>query len=205
MKNKRRFRKRFIFAAVAVLLIAGILSLDLARNVSVAEAKQNVFTQIVPYHASGLKVLEITPTVDDKELGYFFPTNVNDELARNVANVTHGTKFNSEIPGIDELWAAADQKAWDRVQADRNSWANGADWYNEQEFHDRYLAEELNAQTDPYLAAVLRSYGMIKPSGSDLGVGSNSEYPIYDRDRKGSLLGSLWLESFALSMTKQTH
>mgnify|MGYP006990159672 CR=1 FL=1 len=42
MKNKRRFRKRFIFAAVAVLLIAGILSLDLARNVSVAEAKQNV-------------------------------------------------------------------------------------------------------------------------------------------------------------------
>lgn len=185
MKNKRRFRRRFIFAAVAVLLIAGILSLDLARNVSVAEARQNVFTQIVPYQASGLRVLEVTPTVDDKELGYFFPTNVNDEQARQVANVTHGTKFNSEIPGIDELRTAADQKAWDRVQADRNSWANGADWYNEQEYHDRYLAEELNAQTDPYLAAVLRSYGMIKPSGSDLGVGSNSEYPIYDRDRKG--------------------
>ena len=54
MKNKRRFRKRFIFAAVAVLLIAGILSLDLARNVSVADAKQKVFTQSVPYHASGL-------------------------------------------------------------------------------------------------------------------------------------------------------
>lgn len=185
MKNKRRFRKKFIFGAVAVLLIAGILSLDLAKNVSVAEARQNVFTQIVPYQASGLKVLEITPTVDDKELGYFFATNVNDELARNVANVTHGTKFNSEIPGIDELREAADQRAWERVQEDRNSWANGADWYNDQEHHDQYYAQELNAQTDPYLAAVLRSYGMIKPSGSDLGTGSNSEYPIYDRDRKG--------------------
>lgn len=185
MKSKKRLRKKFIFASVAVLLVAGILSLDLAKNVSVAEARQNVFTQIMPYQASGLKILEITPTVDDKELGYFFPTNVNDELARNVANVTHGTKFNSEIPGIDKLYEAADQRAWERVQEDRNSWAAGADWYDDQAKHDEYLAQELNGMTDPYLAAVLRSYGMIKPIGSDLGQGSNSEYPIYDRDRKG--------------------
>ena len=77
MKKKKRFQKKFIFSGVAALLIVGILSLDLAKNVSVAEARQNVFTQILPYQSSGLKILEVTPTVDDNELGYFFPTNVN--------------------------------------------------------------------------------------------------------------------------------
>ena len=186
MKKKKRFQKKFIFSGVAALLIVGILSLDLAKNVSVAEARQNVFTQILPYQSSGLKILEVTPTVDDKELGYFFPTNVNDELARNVANITHGTKFNSEIPGMEELREAADEEAWRRADEEvSRPWWNPQWSPSREQYHDQFLVEILNAQTDPYLAAVLRSYGMIKPSGSDLGTGTNSEYPIYDRDRKG--------------------
>lgn len=206
MKKKKRFQKKFIFSGVAALLIVGILSLDLAKNVSVAEARQNVFTQILPYQSSGLKILEVTPTVDDKELGYFFPTNVNDELARSVANVTHGTKFNSELPGLslpsmspEEIEQEADRRAWARVEQDKTQGWYNPSWYNDQQKHDEYLPQERQnvqreleeqirqamGQMDPYLAAVLRSYGMIKPSGSDLGTGTNSEYPIYDRDRKG--------------------
>lgn len=187
MKSKKRFRKKIIFASVALVAAAGILGLNLAKNVSVAEAKQNIFTQVQPYQSSGLNVLEITPTANDTELGYFFPTNVNDNDAVYVANVTHGKRFNSEIPGYDALYATADQKARDAADAEQQQAIAGgwSAWFDWQQSYNNHLSQELNPLLDPYLAATLRSYGMIKPSGSDLGTGTNSEYPIYDRDRKG--------------------
>lgn len=179
MKSRKKVRKKIIFASVALVMIAGIIGLDLAENVSVAQASQNIFTNVQPYQATGLKVLEITPTADDAELGYFFPTNVNDNDATSVGNITYGKKFNSVIN--EAARQAAEQKAAAQVAADRASWANGATWYDDQQYHDNYL----NAALDVYLAATMRSYGLIKPSGSDLAEGTNSEYLIYDRDKKG--------------------
>lgn len=102
MKSKKRLRKKFIAGLVAVAMAAGILTLDLASNVSEAEAKQATFRRIQQtYQVSGLKVLEITPTVDDAELGYFFNKNVNDNEATEVKNITYGTKFNRAVPQPD--------------------------------------------------------------------------------------------------------
>lgn len=192
MKSIKRLHKKIIFASVALVTAAGILGLNLAKNVSVAEAKQNIFSQVQPYQSSGLNVLEITPTADDTELGYFFPTNVNDSVAMYVANVTYGKKFNSEIPGYDALYAEAEKNARDAADAEQQQAINNGwgQWFNWQETYERYLSQELNSKLDPYLATVLRSYGMIKPVGSDLVTGTNSEYPIYDRDKKG-IFGSV--------------
>lgn len=73
MKQKRKAYKNIIFALIALALILGIVSADLFHNVSVAEAKQNTFHGMTGYQsAGGLNVLEITPTANDKDLGYFF-------------------------------------------------------------------------------------------------------------------------------------
>lgn len=103
MKSKKRLRKKFIAGLVAVAMIAGVLTLDLASNVSEAQATQATFRRIrETYQTAGLKVLEITPTADDRELGYFFqqPGKSEEEL-RDVINLTYGTKLNREIPQPD--------------------------------------------------------------------------------------------------------
>ena len=121
MKSKKNLRKKFIAGLVAIAMTAGVLTLDLSSNVSEAEAKQATFRRIQQtYQTSGLKVLEITPTTDDAELGYFFRKNVNDDQASQVKNITYGTKFNRAVPSSNGPRQATDQdvlkvftEAWD--------------------------------------------------------------------------------------------
>lgn len=102
MKNKMKFRKKFIFAAVALTMVAGILTVDLAQNATVAEAKQNVFHSIATYQKSGLKVLEITPTDNDIDMGYYFKKTTQDDQINDVTEVTYGNILLKQIEGYSE-------------------------------------------------------------------------------------------------------
>lgn len=101
MKNKMKFRKKFIFAAVALTMVAGILTVDLAQNATVAEAKQNVFHSIATYQKAGLKVLEITPTDNDVDMGYYFQKNSGDQI-KDVTDLTYGNVLLKQIEGYSE-------------------------------------------------------------------------------------------------------
>lgn len=219
MKNKKKFNKKFIFATVALLMIVGILVVDLANNASLAEAKQTTFQPISKYQASGLKILEITPTAEDRDFGYFFKSPDGDSANndRYIATYTYGNKFSKDLPGTENYAKAlAEAEAMVAAEARRRVdeiWNNrpGADKESEayqkeyqekyeavmRENYKTYLENALAANNvsnyaeslDPYLAARLRSYGLIKPVGTDavVGTGENalSEYLYYDSGHKG--------------------
>lgn len=105
MKQKRKAYKNIIFALIALALILGIVSADLFHNVSVAEAKQNTFHGMTGYQsAGGLNVLEITPTANDKDLGYFFyqDSAKNQDQIPNVSDLTNGNILMKKIDGYTE-------------------------------------------------------------------------------------------------------
>lgn len=79
MKKFFEGKRKFIFAAIALILIVGILTIDLATKTVEVEAKQNIFQPMVDY-TSGITVLEIVPSADQAEIGYFIP---NDERVNN--------------------------------------------------------------------------------------------------------------------------
>ncbi|MBQ8188819.1 MAG: DUF5057 domain-containing protein [Lachnospiraceae bacterium] len=220
MKNKKKFNKKFIFATVALLMIVGILVVDLANNASLAEAKQTTFQPISKYQAGGLKILEITPTANDRDFGYFFKSPNADKanMDRYIATYTYGNKFSKDLPQgqlYNEALAAAEAKvvaeatrlADEEWQRNHSTESKEGEWYQTyyaqkygevyQNHYKDYLAAELSNRgianfaesSDPYLAAKLRSYGLIKPLGTDavIGTGDNalSEYLYYDSGHKG--------------------
>ena len=73
--NNNNLRKRIIAGGCVGVLVAGVVTTALLHNASDVLAKQNVFHTMKQYQDNGLKVLEITPTSNDIDMGYFFPTN----------------------------------------------------------------------------------------------------------------------------------
>ena len=71
--NNNNLRKRIIAGGCVGVLVAGVVTTALLHNASDVLAKQNVFHTMKQYQDNGLKVLEITPTSDDIDMGYFFP------------------------------------------------------------------------------------------------------------------------------------
>lgn len=215
MKSRKKFFRRIITVFVVFSLIGCFLTLDLTKNAELVEAKQNIFSEITPYQVSGLKILEITPTSDDTELGYFFQATTDNEKNRYVTNTTFGKKFNTVLPNFDVISAAyaqaeqnavnfATQQADDEWQRNHRNESKDGEWYRGyyQQKYDEYMRtsyqNDVNtilsnagignayyAETDPYLAAELRRFGMIKPVGTDALIGTLSEYPIYDTNHKG--------------------
>ncbi|MCH5280692.1 MAG: DUF5057 domain-containing protein [Lachnospiraceae bacterium] len=161
MKSRKRTGKKFIFGLVAVVTAAGILALDLTQNVSVAEAKQPTFRYIDQnYTSTGLKILEITPTTEDAELGYFVGTGVDQ--ASSVRDATRGTKFNRMIPdglvdesllvvddaevdaALEDLWNSGNAELFNYDNLGRDNyytpWSWGQSWANP------YFANEAEAK-----------------------------------------------------------
>lgn len=74
MKKRRKTYKKIICLVIAFALVIGIVSVDLFNHAAVAQAKSSTFHGMAPYQdtgKNGLSVLEITPTADDKDFGYF--------------------------------------------------------------------------------------------------------------------------------------
>lgn len=103
MKKILREKKKFIFAAIALVLIAGILTVDLSTRSVEVEAQQNIFQPIVDY-SSGITILEIVPETDMGEIGYFIPNtgsglgtgNANQGYKR-ISDASLGTRY-----GLDD-------------------------------------------------------------------------------------------------------
>lgn len=91
MKKFFRGKKKFIFGAVALALIASVIAVDLAGNVSEAQASQTVFMNVKNnYQTQGLSVLEITPSANYAEMGYFVEKNSRQG---NIGEVSYGSKY----------------------------------------------------------------------------------------------------------------
>ncbi len=77
MKKIMKTKKKFIFAAVALLVIAGILTWDLGTRIVDVEARQNIFEPVNDYSTNGITILEIVPDNNNPqskaEMGYFVP------------------------------------------------------------------------------------------------------------------------------------
>lgn len=102
MKKILRGKKKFIFAAIALVLIVGILALDLGTRSVEVEAKQNIFQPMVDY-SSGITVLEIVPDASMGEIGYFIPNtgagagtgNANQGYKR-ISDASLGTRYGED-------------------------------------------------------------------------------------------------------------
>lgn len=104
MKQKRKGYKKFIFGGVAFALIIGIVSADLFNNAAVAQAKQNTFHGMAPYQTTGkngLSILEITPTANDRDFGYFVNPDPNRDQINQVGDLTYGTLLSPFASGAD--------------------------------------------------------------------------------------------------------
>ncbi|MBD5540519.1 MAG: DUF5057 domain-containing protein [Lachnospiraceae bacterium] len=97
MKKIMKKRKKFIFAAVALLVIAGILTLDLGTRIVDVEARQNIFEPVYDYSTNGITILEIVPDGNDPqsmaEMGYFVP---NTNQGNGTGNANQGYKRMSD-------------------------------------------------------------------------------------------------------------
>ncbi len=94
MKQKRKGYRKFIFGGIAFALVIGIISADLFNSAAVAQAKQNTFHGMAPYQTTGkngLSILEITPTANDRDFGYFVNPDPNRDQINQVADLTYGT------------------------------------------------------------------------------------------------------------------
>lgn len=108
MKKFFKGKRKFIFAAIALTLIAGILTIDLSTKTVEVEAKQNIFQPIVDY-TSGITVLEIVPSADQGEIGYFIPNtgqglgngNANQGYRR-ASDATLGTRYGLDSDANDD-------------------------------------------------------------------------------------------------------
>lgn len=97
MKKIMKKKKKFIFAAVALLVIAGILTFDFGTRIVDVEARQNIFEPIEDYSNNGITILEIVPDSADPqskaEMGYFIP-NTGD--GKGTGNANQGYKRMSD-------------------------------------------------------------------------------------------------------------
>lgn len=94
MKKKKRLYQKIICAAVAFALVVGIISADLFNHAAVAQAKASTFHGMAPYQTTGkngLSILEITPTADDKDFGYFVNPDPSRDQINQVGDLTYGT------------------------------------------------------------------------------------------------------------------
>lgn len=110
MKKIMKKKKKFIFAAVALLVIAGILTLDLGTRIVDVEAKQNIFEPVYDYSTNGITILEIVPDGNNAqsmaEMGYFVP---NTGSGLSTGNASQGYKRMSDASlGLDGRYGIDD-------------------------------------------------------------------------------------------------
>ena len=108
MKKFFKGKRKFIFAAIALTLIAGILTIDLGTKTVEVEAKQNIFQPMVDY-TSGITILEIVPSEDQGEIGYFIPntgsglgTGNANQGYRRASDATLGTRYGYDSDANDD-------------------------------------------------------------------------------------------------------
>ncbi|MCR5654983.1 MAG: DUF5057 domain-containing protein [Lachnospiraceae bacterium] len=117
MKNKSRIRKSIIASGLALALVGSVVAVDLSKNSTEVAAVQNVFQPIKGYVTSGLSILEITPTAQDTEFGYFVD-KYDRNTAREVKNVSYGHVHEKVF---DEIASSATDTAAAKAQQEVDS------------------------------------------------------------------------------------
>gem|GEM_PF-837747 len=157
--NNNNLRKRIIAGGCVGVLVAGVVTTALLHNASDVLAKQNVFHTMKQYQDHGLKVLEITPTSNDIDMGYFFPKDNEPSLSKNVSqgNIHFKNIVTSTAPVYTtnqyDGWANTHYLSyWNALkssstgQAMRDAWINnGHTWWNgtvEEYFSQKFTWED---------------------------------------------------------------
>lgn len=100
MKKMKKHYKKFICGLVLLAIVASVIAVDMKRSATDVYAKQNTFYPITTsYKTNGLKILEVTASSEDTELGYFIGGAGNDT---SILTYTYGKRFNSFSSGSAE-------------------------------------------------------------------------------------------------------
>lgn len=105
MKILKKHYKKFICGLIALVIITSVIVVDMTNSATDVYARQNTFYPIsTSYKTNGLKILEVTASPENTELGYFIGGAGNDN---SIQTYTYGKRFNSFASGKSELGAQA--------------------------------------------------------------------------------------------------
>lgn len=100
MKIMKKHYKKFICGLIALIIITSVIAVDMKNSVTDVYAKQNTFYPIsTSYKTNGLKILEVTASAENTELGYFIGGVGNED---SITTYTYGKRFNSFTSGSTE-------------------------------------------------------------------------------------------------------